>query len=87
MDNIDTLKAYGLFDAKVRSYTSYPPANHFVDPVGQRHQKDWFGAVPNGSDDGFRMKRSKGILRCSVRHLGGEKALTEPYPISNLSRF
>jgi len=50
MENIDTLKAYGLFDAKVPRYTSYPPANHFVDPVGQRHQKEWLGLVPNGSE-------------------------------------
>jgi len=50
MENIESLKAYGLFDAKVPRYTSYPPANHFVDPVGQRHQKEWLGAVPDGSD-------------------------------------
>ncbi len=50
MENIYTLKAHGLFDAKVPRYTSYPPANHFVDPVGQRHQKEWLRAVPNGSD-------------------------------------
>ena len=50
MEKIDTLKDYGLFDARVPRYTSYPPANHFVDPVGQRHQKEWLGLVPDGSD-------------------------------------
>jgi len=50
MENIDTLKAYGLFDAKVPRYTSYPPANHFVDAVGQRHQSEWLAALPDGSD-------------------------------------
>lgn len=50
MEKIDTLKHYGLFDAKVPRYTSYPPANHFVAPAGQRHQKDWLGLVPDGSD-------------------------------------
>ncbi|MGB3246455.1 MAG: oxygen-independent coproporphyrinogen III oxidase [Sulfitobacter sp.] len=47
---IDTLREYGLFDAKVPRYTSYPPANHFENLVGQHHQADWLNAVPDGSD-------------------------------------
>lgn len=50
MEKIDTLKDYGLFDAQVPRYTSYPPANHFIAPVGQRQQKEWLGLVPDGSD-------------------------------------
>ena len=50
MEKIDTLKDYGLFDAKVPRYTSYPPANHFVNSVGQSHQSEWLKAVPDGSD-------------------------------------
>lgn len=50
MDNIDPLIRHGLFDARVPRYTSYPPANHFQNAVGQRHQVDWLHTVPNGSD-------------------------------------
>lgn len=50
MEKIDTLRALGLFDAKVPRYTSYPPANHFETGVGETFQKDWLRAVPEGSD-------------------------------------
>lgn len=41
MDNVNTLREYGLFDAKVPRYTSYPPANRFQTDVGARWQRDW----------------------------------------------
>ena len=50
MNSIDTLRRYGLFDARVPRYTSYPPANHFMNAVGQRHQADWLRAVAKGTD-------------------------------------
>ncbi|MEM9580020.1 MAG: oxygen-independent coproporphyrinogen III oxidase [Pseudomonadota bacterium] len=31
-------------------YTSYPPANHFQNGAGQRHQIEWLTAVPQGAD-------------------------------------
>jgi oxygen-independent coproporphyrinogen-3 oxidase len=50
MRNIDTFHRHGLFDARVPRYTSYPPANHFVNDAGQRHQLDWLSSVQDGSD-------------------------------------
>lgn len=48
MDHTSTLRKYGLFDAKVPRYTSYPPANRFVSGVGARLQRDWLTKVgPN----------------------------------------
>lgn len=41
MDKISTLRRYGLFDAKVPRYTSYPPANRFEQGVGAKHQRAW----------------------------------------------
>jgi len=46
MDQVNTLRKYGLFDAKVPRYTSYPPANRFVEGVGAQHQQSWLEAVP-----------------------------------------
>lgn len=45
MKNIDTLSRHGLFDVKVPRYTSYPPANHFQNDVGQRCQVSWLSSV------------------------------------------
>ncbi len=50
MEKIDSLRRHGLFDAKVPRYTSYPPANHFVNGAGKQYQTDWIQAVPDGSD-------------------------------------
>lgn len=48
MDKISTLRRYGLFDAKVPRYTSYPPANRFQQDVGARFQSEWLKNVqPN----------------------------------------
>ncbi|QFT57672.1 Oxygen-independent coproporphyrinogen-III oxidase [Sulfitobacter sp. THAF37] len=48
MQSIDSLRRHGLFDARVPRYTSYPPANHFEDGFGPRHQTGWLAAVPRG---------------------------------------
>lgn len=45
MDHTSTLQKYGLFDAKVPRYTSYPPANRFAQDVGARFQRDWLAKV------------------------------------------
>ncbi|KQI67564.1 coproporphyrinogen III oxidase [Loktanella sp. 3ANDIMAR09] len=50
MENLDLLTRYGLFDAKVPRYTSYPPANHFQTDVGLQAQRGWLSAVPDGSE-------------------------------------
>ncbi len=45
MDHTSILRKYGLFDAKVPRYTSYPPANRFVQGVGAQHQRGWLAKV------------------------------------------
>lgn len=46
MKHVSILRDYGLFDAKVPRYTSYPPANRFVANVGAQVHHDWLQAVP-----------------------------------------
>jgi len=46
MENLDILQRYGLFDAKVPRYTSYPPANRFENGIGQRNQIQWLARTP-----------------------------------------
>ncbi|KNG95244.1 oxygen-independent coproporphyrinogen III oxidase [Pseudaestuariivita atlantica] len=46
MDHANTLRRFGLFDAKVPRYTSYPPANRFEPDVGAQNQGNWLRAVP-----------------------------------------
>lgn len=46
MDTVNTLRDYGLFDAKVPRYTSFPPANRFRPNVGARNQRAWLSALP-----------------------------------------
>lgn len=46
MEHVNTLKKYGLFDAKVPRYTSYPPANRFEPNIGARLQEEWLAQVP-----------------------------------------
>lgn len=45
MDRQNTLRRYGLFDANVPRYTSYPPANRFEAGVGARRHADWLDQV------------------------------------------
>lgn len=45
MDDATLFEKHGLFSARVPRYTSYPPANRFVDEVGLRRQSDWLRAV------------------------------------------
>ncbi len=49
MTHLKQLRRYGIFDAKVPRYTSYPPANHFSDQVGPTDQADWLHAVHDGA--------------------------------------
>lgn len=46
MDHVNILREYGLFDAKVPRYTSYPPANRFAPGLGARCQVDWLAEMP-----------------------------------------
>lgn len=50
MENIEPLIRHGLFDAKVPRYTSYPPANHFKNGIGQRNQLEWLSVVEADED-------------------------------------
>lgn len=50
MENLEPLIRHGLFDAKVPRYTSYPPANHFQNGIGQRNQMEWLSMVEEGED-------------------------------------
>lgn len=48
MKHVSILRDYGLFDAKVPRYTSYPPANRFELGIGARLQSEWLAALsPN----------------------------------------
>ncbi len=49
MTHLEQLRFYGLFDAKVPRYSSYPPANHFGTRVGAVQQGQWLDAVPDGA--------------------------------------
>ncbi|WP_097929384.1 oxygen-independent coproporphyrinogen III oxidase [Monaibacterium marinum] len=45
----DLLRRYGLFDARVPRYTSYPTAPHFTQDVGPSHFAAWLMDVPEGA--------------------------------------
>ncbi|NRB02417.1 MAG: oxygen-independent coproporphyrinogen III oxidase [Rhodobacteraceae bacterium] len=49
MEHVNILREYGLFDAKVPRYTSYPPANRFEPNTGARMQEDWLADVPTNA--------------------------------------
>jgi oxygen-independent coproporphyrinogen-3 oxidase len=49
MDSISQLKRFGLFDANVPRYTSYPPANQFACDVTPDLHRQWIRAIPPGS--------------------------------------
>ncbi len=44
------LSRFGLFDARVPRYTSYPTAPHFAGGVGGAQTLSWVRAVPEGSE-------------------------------------
>ncbi len=46
MDTKAQLARYGLFDAKVPRYTSYPTSPHFADSLGPQTFADWIKAIP-----------------------------------------
>ncbi len=47
MEHANVLRAYGLFDAKVPRYTSYPPANRFEPTIGEEKQAEWLSGLRN----------------------------------------
>lgn len=49
MDRVSQLARFGLFDAKVPRYTSYPPATRFVADVGADQARHWASGLPPGS--------------------------------------
>ncbi len=49
MDRVAQLSRFGLFDARVPRYTSYPTAPHFSDAVGPAGFGDWLSIVPAGA--------------------------------------
>jgi oxygen-independent coproporphyrinogen-3 oxidase len=44
------LARYGLFDARVPRYTSYPTAPHFGTGIGPGEFQRWISAIPEGSE-------------------------------------
>jgi oxygen-independent coproporphyrinogen-3 oxidase len=49
MENKSQLAHFGLFDAKVPRYTSYPTAPHFSNGVDSGVFLDWIAQIPTGS--------------------------------------
>jgi len=49
MDRLAQLARFGLFDARVPRYTSYPTAPHFSAAVGPATLADWIAALPEGA--------------------------------------
>lgn len=49
MEKIDQLRQYGLFDARVPRYTSYPPAHNFQYDAGHKNQAQWLQALPENA--------------------------------------
>lgn len=47
MEHVNTLRDYGLFNAKVPRYTSYPPANRFEPDTGAQFQAAWLTQTPS----------------------------------------
>ncbi|MDE3029134.1 MAG: oxygen-independent coproporphyrinogen III oxidase, partial [Paracoccaceae bacterium] len=50
MDSDSQLMQFGLFDARVPRYTSYPTAPHFAASVSHELFSNWIEAIPAGSD-------------------------------------
>ena len=49
MTQLTQLSRFGLFDARVPRYTSYPTAPHFTAGVGPQMFGDWIRSIPAGS--------------------------------------
>jgi len=49
METKSQLAHFGLFDARVPRYTSYPTAPHFAADVGPLQMENWIRAIPAGS--------------------------------------
>lgn len=49
MTDISQLAQFGLFEARVPRYTSYPPATHFTRAVSPALYRDWIAAIPAGA--------------------------------------
>lgn len=49
METKSQLARFGLFDARVPRYTSYPTAPHFAADVGPLQMENWVRAIPAGS--------------------------------------
>ncbi|MDN5787002.1 oxygen-independent coproporphyrinogen III oxidase [Pseudorhodobacter sp.] len=49
MNTQSDLKRFGLFDARVPRYTSYPTAPHFTPGIGPDRFVEWVSAVPAGA--------------------------------------
>jgi len=49
MDQHSQLQRFGLFDANVPRYTSYPPATQFAGGVTPDVYRGWLGEIPAGS--------------------------------------
>jgi len=45
----EQLRRFGLFDANLPRYTSYPTAPHFSDAVGSADMSTWIQKIPEGS--------------------------------------
>ena len=50
MNQDPQLARYGLFDARVPRYTSYPTAPHFGTSIGSGDFQRWISAIPEGSE-------------------------------------
>lgn len=50
MTHRSDLRRYGLFDAKVPRFTSYPPANRFTPSVGGDVASQWLAATPENGE-------------------------------------
>lgn len=49
METKAQLQRFGLFDARVPRYTSYPTAPHFAGGVGPDQMRQWIEAIPAGA--------------------------------------
>ena len=49
MNQYSQLRRFGLFDANVPRYTSYPPATQFANDVTPAHYASWLSQIPAGA--------------------------------------